>query len=488
MALDVLITGTNLDSNGNVKVTLPAVSDQSGYVRPMSEVDAGEVRGTAFLLAAETSEDFRARVELDTVLGYDDFNYAAIGSGKYYNRLTTMTHSLTGGAFSTNASGITTTTTGMLLITRQYFPVFGGAETYAYFKFAVTGTWAVTNKIVDIGLMVGATTNPYAPTDGVYLRMNSTGIFGVTNFNGTETTSSVFVSSFGGANWAPTIGTFYDCIVTCGENSAVFWMDLRDGNGYTMMARMTSPIGSGAPIQSGSLQFGFRDVNIGTTSAVMGIKVSRWTVSQGGYHTSKPWTEQMVTMGRSGSVGQPGNTTGSTALYTNSLAPTAGAAMTNTTAALGVGLGGQFSALPTLAANTDGIVCSYLNPIPTTGSTGKVLIIDSIKITSIVTTVLAGNATEVIYAYSAAWGHDSLSLVTADGNASRAPIRKPLGIHKFAAAAAVGTLGGTDIYLPVTDIAINPGEYFQIVAKNIGVVTTTGVVTFLISIQSHWAN
>ena len=49
--------------------------------------------------------------------------------------------------------------------------------------------------------------------------------------------------------------------------------------------------------------------------------------------------------------------------------------MTNTTAALGTGLGGQFSALPTLAVNTDGIICSYLNPIPTSAIPGKQMVI-----------------------------------------------------------------------------------------------------------------
>ncbi len=478
----------NVDANNNLLVNLPTVYDQSGYERPLSEVDAGLIRGEPVLLAPETSEDFRARVELDTVLGYDDFNYVAQDTGKYIFRTTTMTGSWAGGAFSTNASAITTTATGCQLLTRQYFPVFGGAETYAYFKLAVTGNWAVTNKTIDIGLMTGNTTTPYAPTDGVFIRLNSSGMFGVASVNGTEQTSSVFVSSFGGLDFAPTINTFYDCIITVGENVSVFWMNLRDGNGYVMMGRIDTAIGAGAPIYAGSLQFGVRDANTGTTSAVQGVKVSRWSVSQGGYNTSKPWSEQMVSAGMSGAQGQQGGTMGSTALYTNSLAPGAGAVMTNTTAALGTGLGGQFSALPTLAANTDGIVCSYLNTVPTTGITGKVLIIDSIKISSIVTTVLAGNATPVVYAYSAGWGHDALTLAQAEAATTKAPRRKALGFHQFAAAAAVATTGGADIFLPVTDIAVNPGEYFQIIAKNIGVVTTTGVVTFHISIQSHWTN
>jgi len=474
----------NVDAYFNLKVTLPDVYDQSGYNRPMSEVDRGNVTGAPTLLAAETSEDFRLRSELDTILAYDDFNYVAQDTGKYVFRNTTMTGAWGGGAFTTNASGITTTTTGCSLLTRQYFPVFGGAETYAYFKLGFTGTWLVTNKTIDTGFMTANTSNPYAPTDGVFVRANSTGLFGVVSVNGVEQTSSPFVSVFGGIDFIPAIGTFYDCIVTCGENVAVFWMDMRDGNGYTMMARISTAPGSGAPLYSGALQFGIRDVNTGTTSAVMGAKISRWSVSQGGYHTSRPWVEQVVCAGMSGAQGQQGGTMGSTALYTNSLAPGAGAVMTNTTAALGTGLGGQFSALPTLAANTDGIVCSYLNPVPTTGITGRVLVVTGIKISSIVSTVLAGGP--VVYAFSAGWGNDALSLATAEAATTKASRRKALGFHQFVVNAAVYASGGPDIYLAVDDIAVNPGEYFQIIAKNIGVVTTTGVVTFHVSIQSHW--
>lgn len=486
MAMDVLIGGANVDVSGNVKVTLPQDATKSGYDRPMSEIDAGLVTGVATLKAAEVSEDFRLRVELDSILDSHTFNETAQATGKhnYYNA--TMTNTWSGNAMNTNGSGITTINTGTRLQTYQYFPIFGAAETYAYFNVAFTGTWAVTNTSVDIGLFTAAITIPYAPTDGVYIRANNTGLFGVANFNGTEQTTSVFKVSSTGANWVPTMGTFYDVIVTIGQNIAVFWMDLRDGNGYTRMASIVDSAGGGLPSSVANVPFTVRHAIGGTAaSSVMSAKVGTYTISQGGFQNTR---SELITaaMMTGGQQGQPGHTQGSTALYSNSLAPTAGTAMTNTTAALGVGLGGQFSALPTLAANTDGIVCSYLNPIPTAAIAGKQLVIKGIRIEAVVTTALVGNATPVIYFYSLAYGHTALSLATGEAATTKAPRRVPCGAQVLPAAAALGTVA-TPVYLALDrPIPVNPGEYVALAAKNVGAVTTTGVITFLVTFDYGW--
>jgi hypothetical protein len=175
---------------------------------------------------------------------------------------------------------------------------------------------------------------------------------------------------------------------------------------------------------------------------------------------------------------------GSTALLTNSLAPGAGAAMTNTTAALGSGLGGQFAALPTLAANTDGVVCSYQNPLPTAAIPGKTLYIKGCRIQSIVTTVLAGGP--VLYEYSLCYGHTAVSLVTAEAATTKAPRRVPIGLETFAANAAVGVLGSpAGQYMAFQyPIAVLPGEFVAIAAKNIGTVTTTGVIMFIVTFDA----
>lgn len=475
-----------VDALNNIRVTLPSDSSASGYARPLGEVDAGHVTGTPYLLAGEVSEDFRTRVELDTILDSHTFNETAQYTGKHIYRNATMTNTWSGNALNTNGSGITTINTGTLFQTYQHFPIFGGAETYAYFNIAFTGTWAVTNTTIDAGIFTAGTSTPFAPTDGVYIRANNTGLFGVTNFNGTELTTSPFKVSSAGANWSPTIGTFYDVIVTIGQNIAVFWMDMRDGNGYTRMGSLADSTGGGIPSSVANAPFSVRHAIGGTVaSAVMGAKIGTYTITQGGFQNTR--SEQMTAaLMTGGHQGQAGHTQGSTALYTNSLAPGAGAVMTNTTAALGTGMGGQFSALPTLAANTDGIVFSYLNPVPTSAIAGKQLSIKGIRVDSIVTTVLAGNATPVIYAYSLCYGHNALSLATTEAATTKAPRRIPLGLQSFAAAAAVGTMASPITISFDRPIPVNPGEYVALAAKNIGVVTTTGVITFFVTVDWGW--
>jgi hypothetical protein len=163
--------------------------------------------------------------------------------------------------------------------------------------------------------------------------------------------------------------------------------------------------------------------------------------------------------------------------------------MTNTTAALGTGLGGQFSALPTLAANTDGIVCSYQNPAGGINQTPRRLLITRVRIQGAVSTVLAGGP--VVYGYSLAYGHTNVSMATTESasfatGTAKAPRRIPLGWEAYAANAAVGVIGQSvdiDLQAPVV---VNPGEFIAITAKNIGTVTTTGVITFLVSIGGVW--
>lgn len=149
-------------------------------------------------------------------------------------------------------------------------------------------------------------------------------------------------------------------------------------------------------------------------------------------------------------------------------------------------MGGQFAALPTLAVNTDGIVCSYQNPLGTIAITGKQLVITGVTVKAIVTTALVGNATPVIYFLSLAYGHTSVSLATTEAVNAKAPRRIPLGLIQFAAAAAVGAASETVQVKFDRPIPVYPGEFAAIAAKNVGVVTTTGVVTFLVTYDWGW--
>ena len=117
------------------------------------------------------------------------------------------------------------------------------------------------------------------------------------------------------------------------------------------------------------LPISFRSYNNApVTGTAQIMKVGGVNVSLSDMNQTKAWAHVMAGAGGMSYQGQTGQTLGSTALYTNNLAAGAGAVMTNTTAALGSGLGGQFAALPTLAISTDGILSSYQVPVGTSAA------------------------------------------------------------------------------------------------------------------------
>ena len=123
------------------------------------------------------------------------FNYAAQNTGKHKYTNTTMTNAWTASGLQTNSGSITTITTGTSFSTWAEFPATLGAHAiYAEVEAAISAA-PPTNTTVDFGLFRPAAANPYAPADGVYFRINSSGIHGVLNNNGTETPTGVMIAA-----------------------------------------------------------------------------------------------------------------------------------------------------------------------------------------------------------------------------------------------------------------------------------------------------
>lgn len=474
------------DGFGNAKVTLPSILEHSGYNRPVSEVDVGLITGIPTLLAGEISEDFQFRMSPNSILGLFQFNMSAQDTGLSSVTSSTMTPGYSG-QLQTNASSITTANSGLLWQSKQHFPVFAATETYSYLKIRWSGTWAVTNTTMEVSLGLKNTSTPFALLDGIAVRANNTGIFGVANVNGTEQTTGTWELVSGGAHFVPIMGVAYDVIISSSSRSVVFWIDYQDGNSFQIVGRINLSTSVRRPMYGGSAPLSVSHAIGGTAaSGIISMQLIEAVITNDGLNNtrSEPTTAALLTGGQQG---QSGHTMGSVSNYTNSLAPTAGAAMSNTTAALGTGMGGQFSALPTLATNTDGIVCSYQNPVPTVAITGKQLVVLGVTIKAIVTTVLVGNATPVIYIPSLCYGHTNVSLATTEAAGAKAPRRIPIpGFLQFAAAAPVGSISDTVQIKFDRPLPVFPGEHVAIAAKNIGVVTTTGVVTFLVAYDWGW--
>lgn len=450
-----------------------------------SEVDGGSQVTPGTWRAPLVSPSRRLTTGIDTVIMSECFNATAQNTSAWKSAATTFTFSFSGGYVNFNNGASATANAAQLYQSNRFFSLMGQSPVIFDISAQLTGAPTGTG-IVEVGLFLAdATSTPFTATDGAFFRVNSTGVFGVVSFNTTETLTALLIPAFAITAALSNINLNFRIIIA--QDFCEFWGS--DSTGIqALIARLPTPAANGQPFSSCGAPVSLRQTNGASGSASIQLKVSNITVTQSDVNTVKPWSAQMCGDSQMAYQGQNGGTMGSTALYTNSLAAGAGAVMTNTTAALGSGLGGQFSALPTLAAGTDGILCSYQNPVGTASVTGRTLFITGIKIQGVVTTVLVGNATPVIYAYSLAYGHTAVSMATAEAAATKAPRRVALGIESYGASAALGTEGSTaGVGMTFNSpIAVNPGEFIAICAKNMGVVTVSGVITFLVTFDGYF--
>lgn len=463
-----------VDTNNNLRVTLPTVAAATGIVRNFSENDPGTATGSVYLKAPETSTDFRLRVGMDTVLFTDTFNASTQNTSLWSYTFATMTASQPGnGYLQLGTVQGTTSAHGCFLRSFQYFPLVGTTAIAVEVTGGVFTSPLVAGEIILQGLGLPGAVNT-APTDGVWFKITNTGVYGEIVYNGVSTATGVFT-------FTPVTSENAKYVLVIGEAEVEFWIN------DVLQGELPVPVGNGQPFIQASLPVFMQRYNTGAVSNTAIYRITDVTVSLLDINTSKPWAHQLAGMGQHSSIGQNGHTQGKTSLWTNNTAPTA-VALTNTTAAF-TGLGGIVAVLPTLTVNSDGKLITYQNPVPSINITGRNLYITRCTIQGAVSVILAGGP--VIYALAIAYGHTATSLATTETasfatGTTHAPRVMPMGIQSYATTAAVGTLGGVvdaDFAVP---LCIRPGEFIDVIARNIGTVTTTGAITFTVSFGGYW--
>ena len=457
----------NVDAAFNVQVNTPG-NDSTGAVRGggsanagavamFSENDAGTQTGARSVLSPETDIDYRLRGAVDTMLDTETFNYLAQNTGKHFYNFTTMVGAWTASGFITNNAAITTTTTGVLLRTFAYFPIFGASVTYVEATLGFNAANAPANTVIDWGAFLPGAANPFAPTDGAYFRMTPAGIFGVVNNNGVEITTSPF------AGFTPIANQKYKFTISITERLTQYWID------GILYASLVTPAGAGQPFTAASASFAIRHAIVGgVAGAAFQVTVSDYAVTIGGpaYISSM---SQIGNRALGAHQGLSGGTMGSLASYVNSTTP-AGVVGSNTAAAA-TGLGGQITLNAAAAAVTDFILTSYQVPAGTISVQGRRLALYGVRIAA-ANLGAAVATTETTLAYSLAFGHTAVSLATAEsasGIAStvKAPRREALGIFSWPIGSAIGA-GPREGYITVPfsqPIYVNPGEFVAVAAK-----------------------
>lgn len=459
-------------SNGVPVFTGDAAAAPAGVggVRLFSENDPGTITGTAYLKSPETSPDYRLRTGVDSIWDDENFNYVAQNFNKHKYTSNTLTIGWASGFMSTNSGAVTTTGTGCQIQTYRHFPLQGSGGIYFEQAMALSNT-PVTNWTLDFGGFLPATASTSVPLDGVYFRYTSAGLVGVVNNNGTETTTSVFT-------FTPAINQVYKYTITMTDGEVEFWID------DVLYGEKSKPTAAGSVAYAGSVPWAVRHHHTGTTSAVIQAKFANYDVSVADLDNNRLWATMKVGQGLSGIQNPSGGAAGMTANNVNSTVP-ATATLSNTAAGYTT-LGGSFLFAAVAGAETDYSLFAFLNTAPTTGITGRSLVIRGVWI-DCWNQVVAVATTPTIMQWSLAVGSTAVSLATTDGAVTRLPKRIHLGAQSFVVGAAVGAQGPRIDCNLDAPVACEPGTYIHIILRMpVGTATATETFRGAVGINAYW--
>lgn len=470
------------DGSGNALVTLPQSAAQSGYVRFLSENDAGALTGVAYNKAPETSPDFRLRVGTDTVLFTDNFNASAQNTAEWSYTFATLTAAQPG-AGTVNFSAVqgTTAAHGAFMRTHQYFPVINTAPLAVEFKAGIFTAPLVSGEVwlMGLGLPSAAVTRP---TDGVWLKLTSAGLVGVISYNGTEAESGTLPSG------TLTLGRIYKFTIVVGESEIEYWLNDQ------LLGKQDIPTANGIPWLSASAPVFVMKYNTGAVSNTNTMRVARVGVSLLDVATFTPSAHQMALQGLMAYQGQNGGTMGTTALLPNATAATTvtGAALSQTVA-LATGLGGQ-AGITAAVPGVDGCVTAFQVPTGGINQTARNLVITGVRIDAVNIGAAVATTASILQwslAYGATGGTipslaqaETASFVTATAKAWR---RVPLGLHSWIVGAAIGAQAQPIGYQFASPIVVHPGQWVGAVAKFIvGTATASQVIWANVTFDAHY--
>jgi len=458
-----------VDSDKNLKVNLPKVEDQSGYVRALSELDAGEVTGAPLLLSPEVSNDYRSRVGTDSIMFEEPFLGTVLNSSVWTAPVTTQAVAVAGNLLTLNSAGSVAAAGVSRVTSQRAFPIWGSYTTWFSFA-AIHRTDFVSNCVMDFGLMYATGTADV--TDGAFFRVTSSGTFqAIVAIGSNDVCSAVIDPGLWPTNEAR------DFLVGIHQDRVTFWIN------NILVAAFDCPVSIPTLVPSGALPITFRQYVTGSNMPqAQQLVISRASIDLGEYATARSHENAMAAMGRTALLLQSGSATVGTALsYVNNTAPVA-AVPTNTTSALiASSLGGQFAETDTLVAETDGILMSFQVPAGSGTAAGRTLLVRSIRVKSMISTTLTGGG--YVAQLCCAFGHTAVSLLTAESATTKASRRVPLGFQAVAANAAAGTVLSDIIERFDVPIAVCPGEFIQVVKRKVGTAPSAGVVRHLITIE-----
>jgi len=477
MGVEIKGTGSSnlasVDANNALKVATSATSANNGIMAHTLRADPGVNLGTILDIDPEADQDYRSRVAQDSILFRETWAGAALNSTLWTSVVTTMTTAVSAGFLVLNNGSSVAASAVARVQSYQTFNVVQSLPLTIRFPLRISAASigiAQTGWSVGLGIASGIT----ASTDGIEIAMSTAGVLTLQSFYNNSAANSVSVT----LATPLAVNTVYDVQIVIGAVDVQLWIN------NLLAATLSCPASVPTFALSPSLPFYARIFNSASGAATATqLLLGKVTITQGGISNQLTFHESALYSGGASAQGQSGATLGTTARAVAAGTAPTGAVPTNTTAALGSGLGGDFLHTNTLAVNTYGIISSYQVPALALGSHNKALHITGVRIDTTVQAVLA-NAGAANYIWGIAFGHTAVSLATAEAATTKAPRIVVVGQQVAIGAAAAGTQLAT--IQADLNIIVHPGEFIQAIVKNGGTVGTGGSLYHTIYFTGKW--
>jgi hypothetical protein len=450
-----------VDANNNLKVNTPTDIDQAGYSAAIGEVHDGSSGLARFSRALDVSDDYRLRVGVDSLMWQDNFTHTTFNTSTYAGTTSTMTVALSGGYMVMNSGNSVASGAVARVQTYKTFPMFGTYPLYVEF-WARFSTAPQTNNVAELGL--GLASGTTTPTDGVYFKLNSSGVLqGIVNYNGVETAATGTLPTI-------TVNQVYHFLIVMNNDRVEFWVD------DVLYAAADRPTTAPALSQCYALPILTRIFNSAAVGSAQRLEINAVNISNGDINNTRDWGSAMVGNGFHCISAPPGAAAGQTANSVNITGPT-NATLSNTAAGYTT-LGGQFAFLAVGGAETDYALFGYTVPAGTAAIAGRSLYITDISISTI-NTVVAVATTATVMQWGVAVGSTNVNMTTTDSAtaAARAPRRQLLGIQTFPVGAAVGAAAENLNFTFTTPLVSEPGTIVHIFLK-MPIATATATEVF----------
>lgn len=454
----------NVDSNYNLKVALPSVKAQAGYVGIAGFADdAGNVR----IPIGASSQGLlgTGSVQVDFEQG---FSASAISPSVWSQVLGVMTVGVANNAITLNSNNTVTATTSARLVSYRQAKTPRGSDRIIAWRMMLPNL--VTGAVTEIGAFAATGMTP--PTSGSFFRYGSDGTLrGVSiSVTGAESTTEVIPT--------PSLNVAHDYTIWIMSKAIVYQID--------DVVVGSIPLGNTAPspVTSESSPFCARLYNASATATAQQVHLHRCVGAL--YGGTYGYDRQFLAAlgGDIGSQGVVGAGTGYLANWANSAAPNS-VTLSNILAGYS-SLGGQFQFAAVSGSETDYALFAFQVPAQTATNQGRTLVVHGINISTF-NMGAAVATTPTLLQWGIAHDGTAVSLTTVDGASTKAPRRVPLGCQSLPVGLAVGG-GVPDLCVDFRQpLSVNAGNFLHVILKiPVGTATASQIVRGVVTINATW--